>query len=258
MSQRVNNEVIAVEAAPAKLTVHLHVTGVRDDGYHLIDAEMVSLDLQDTLSFSDGDGVEVTGVEARGVPDGTDNLVTRALQLAGRSAHVRLEKCIPHGGGLGGGSSDAAAALRWAGVFDPVVAARVGADVPFCLAGGRARVRGIGEQIHLLPYEERTYTLVLPPFGVSTPAVYKMFDLLDVDGRARKNDINHLETAALMVEPRLIRWRDKLKDLTGVDPSLAGSGSTWFLEGVWSAPDDDELMKARWIVARTTRPIPLG
>ena len=133
--------------APAKLTVSLRVTGVRGDGYHSLDAEMVTIDLADVLELSeashgDGDsgGLEVTGPWAAGVPTGDANLVRRALAAVGRTARVRLDKHIPAGGGLGGASADAAAALRWAGCADPDVAAGIGADVPFCLVGGRARV----------------------------------------------------------------------------------------------------------------------
>ena len=107
-----------VERAPAKLTVSLRVTGVRADGYHLIDAEMVSLDYGDVLSFSAGDGFEVDGPAAVGVPTGEGNLVCRALAALGRRAQVRLEKHVPAGAGLGGGSADAAAVLRWAGCHD--------------------------------------------------------------------------------------------------------------------------------------------
>ena len=106
--------------APAKLTLSLRVTGVRPDGYHLLDAEMVAIDLADTLCFADGDGLEVVdaGASAGGygeVPTDASNLVRRALALVGRQAHVRLVKRIPAGAGLGGGSADAAAVLRWAG-----------------------------------------------------------------------------------------------------------------------------------------------
>ncbi len=102
-----------VEFARAKLTLSLHVTGVRDDGYHLLDAEMVTLDLADTLLFAPGDEVEVIPlVETFRF---TPTLVTDALAAVGRHAFVRLEKRIPVGAGLGGGSADAAAVLRWAG-----------------------------------------------------------------------------------------------------------------------------------------------
>ena len=126
--------------APAKLTRSLRITGLRADGYHLIDAEMVSVDLVDVLTFADGDGLEVRG-GTPDVPTGPDNLVARALAAVGRRAHVVLDKQIPSGAGLGGGSSDAAAVLHWAGVADHALAIALGGDVPFCITGGRARSR---------------------------------------------------------------------------------------------------------------------
>ncbi|MEY2453301.1 MAG: 4-diphosphocytidyl-2-C-methyl-D-erythritol kinase [Acidimicrobiaceae bacterium] len=224
--------------APAKLTLSLRVTGVRDDGLHLLDAEMVSIDLVDTLTFTDGDGLEVVGAE---VAVDNSNLVRRALAAVDRRALVRVEKRIPPGAGLGGGSADAAAVLRWAGVADVELAARLGADVPFCLRGGRARVTGIGEHLESLPFEGRTFTLVIPPFGCSTADVYRAWDDL---GGPQAPGSNDLEPAALVVEPRLAAWRDGLAAATGQQPRLAGSGSTWFVEGDF--PGDDR------IVVRTT------
>ena len=214
--------------ARAKLTVSLRVTGRRADGYHLIDAEMVSLDLCDRLLVSEGDGLEIVGPAAEGVPVDGRNLIRRALALVGRTAHVRMEKRIPAGGGLGGGSSDAAAILRWAGVTDSEVAASLGADVPFCLIGGRARVSGIGDVVEPLPFVDRVFTLVTPPLSVSTPAVYRAWD--DLGGPADDNG-NDLETAAFQVEPRLHEWRERIARTMGQRPMLAGSGSTWFVEG---------------------------
>ena len=218
-----------VLVAPAKLTFTLRVTGVRADGYHLIDAEMATLDLADELTVDRGrSGLEVTGPYAEGIPvDGT-NLVARALRRAGVTAWVRVEKRIPHGGGLGGGSADGAAVLRWAGVTDLAVAAELGADVPFCLVGGRARVRGIGEVVEALPFEPRVVTLVVPPLTVSTPAVYRAWD--DLGGPAGEAG-NDLEPAALVVEPRLGDWRDRIGEATGERPVLAGSGAAWFVPG---------------------------
>lgn len=220
--------------APAKLTVSLRVTGVRDDGYHLLDAEMVTIDLVDTLEFADGDGLEIEGAD---VPADDTNLVRRALALVGRTAYVRVAKQIPPGAGLGGGSADAAAVLRWAGVDDVALAARLGADVPFCVRGGRARVTGIGDVLEPRPYEERSYTLLIPPFGCDTAAVYRRWDALGGPAGANGND---LEPAALAVEPRLAEWRDRLAGATGQTPRLAGSGSTWFVEGEF--PGDGRLV----------------
>jgi 4-diphosphocytidyl-2-C-methyl-D-erythritol kinase len=215
--------------APAKLTLELRITGVRHDGYHLIDAEMVSLAWADTLTIDpDGHGLTADGAFATGMPVDDSNLVAKALQLTGRSAAVHLHKVIPHGGGLGGGSSDAAAILRWAGFTDVAAAARLGADVSFCLVGGRARVRGIGEIVEPLDFVAMDITLVVPPLTVSTPAAYRAWDEL---GGPRGDGPNDLERAALVVEPRLAHWRDRIREATGVAPTLAGSGATWFLHG---------------------------
>jgi 4-diphosphocytidyl-2-C-methyl-D-erythritol kinase len=224
----------AVVTAPAKLTVSLRVTGVRADGYHLLDAEMVTIDLADTLTFRDGDGLEIVGAD---VLADESNLVRRALALVGRKAHVRLEKRIPPGAGLGGGSADAAAVLRWVGFDDPVRAVALGADVPFCIRGGRARVTGVGEHLEPLPYEAGTFTLLIPPFGCETAAVYRAWDDLGGPTGPGRND---LERAALAVEPRLAQWRDRLGNASGQEPQLAGSGSTWFVEGDF--PGDDRLV----------------
>ena len=218
--------------ALAKLTLSLRVTGVRADGYHLLESEMVTIDLADELTFSPGHNV---------LPD--DNLVSRALRAVGRDAHVELEKRIPMGGGLGGGSADAAAVLRWAGCSDLALAASLGADVPFCLVGGRAMVRGIGEDVSPLPFESRVFTLLTPPFAVSTPDVYRTWDSL---GGPTADGTNDLEPPALAVEPRLAEWRDRLGEASGRTPSLAGSGATWFVEGEF--PGDGR------VVTRTDRP----
>lgn len=221
-------------SAPAKLTLSLSITGVRADGYHLIDAEMVSLDLADTLKIESGRGVVVEGtVEV----DPDDNLITQALALVGRTARVTVAKRIPPGAGLGGGSADAAAILRWAGYADTQGAAQLGADVPFCLVGGRARVQGIGELIEPLEHISRTLTLLIPPFGCSTPAVYRCWDEM---GGPKGSNGNDLEPAALEVEPRLDQYRRALEQATGQTARLAGSGSSWFVEGAY--PGDDRIV----------------
>lgn len=246
---------MSVIDAPAKLTLSLRVTGLRDDGFHLLDTEMVSLSFGDTLTIvpTDGPGaLSVRGPYADGVPLDDSNVVASALKAAGRTAAVDIDKRIPHGGGLGGGSADAAAVLRWAGwtIADLERASRVGADVPFCLVGGRARVRGIGEIVEPLPFAEHTVTLVIPPLRVSTPAAYQAWDRL---GGRTASGPNDLEPAALSVEPGLARWRDRIGDACGHTPVLAGSGATWFVHG----EHDNALAAlsnegADIIVARTT------
>ena len=206
----------------------------RADGYHDLEAEMVSLDLSDELELVEpGEGIELEadpGTRAEDLDVGGGNLVERALSLAGRRARVRLLKRIPLGGGLGGGSTDAAAVLRWAGISDLELAASLGGDVPFCVVGGRALVRGIGEQVEPLEHLERSVVLVLPPFGVDTAAAYRALDELRAEGELRP-ERNELRPAAERVRPALRRWREVLEDLCGAEAVLAGSGSTLFVEG---------------------------
>ncbi len=227
-------------SAPAKLTLSLSVTGVREDGFHLLDAEMVSIDLADTLTFEPGTGISVTGavpgdLGTGRVPTGPDNLVTRALALVGRSAAVHIVKRIPAGAGLGGGSADAAAVLRWSGVTDLSLAVGLGADVPFCVRGGRARVTGVGETVEPLPFEDRRFVLLLTPLSVDTGTVYKRWDSrrarFGTDARVEGAGGNDLELASIEVAPALAQWRDRFADATGQRPRLAGSGSAWFVEG---------------------------
>lgn len=228
--------------APAKLTLSLRVVGVRADGFHLLDAEMVTVSLADVVDVGPGRGLEVDGPHAAGVPVDETNLVCRALAVCARTARVRVEKRIPAGAGLGGGSADAAAVLRWAGCTDLSLAASVGSDVPFCLVGGRARVTGVGEVVDALPHEDRLFTLLVPPLAVPTAAVYAAWDGL---GGPTGEGGNDLEPAALVVAPELAGWRDRLADATGAEPRLAGSGSTWFVEGEFPGADR--------IVVRTVR-----
>ena len=237
-------------SAPAKLTLSLRITGVRDDGYHEIDAEMATLDFFDRLEISPSpdNGIEVRMLDASGndfaaALPATDNLVVRALALAGRGARVTVHKRVPAGAGLGGGSADAAAVLRWAGFTDTARAASISADVAFCLTGGRARVRGIGEIVEPVPYVREQYTLLLASVSCSTAAVYAAWDEMGGPAGPHGND---LEAAALRVAPELAAWRDALGDSTGQTPRLAGSGSTWFVAGAHPGPHR--------VVATTTEP----
>ncbi len=218
--------------APAKLTLTLRILGRRSDGMHTIDAEMVSVDLADELRIEPSERTElrVEGPATRGVLGGRRNLVTQALEAVGRTASVKLVKHVPAGGGLGGGSSDAAAVLRWAKRTELSKALSLGADVPYCVQGGRARVQGTGGSVQPLEFEARTFTLLIPPLHVSTPWVYGAWD--DLDGPTGENG-NDLEPAALTVEPGLQSWKDRLGNATGVEPRLAGSGCTWFVEGAF-------------------------
>ncbi|HUY16366.1 MAG TPA: hypothetical protein VMV11_02265, partial [Acidimicrobiales bacterium] len=150
--------------------------------------------------------------------------------LVERRAGVTLHKIIPPGGGLGGGSADAAAILRWAGGVDSEAALSLGGDVPFCQVGGRALVEGVGERLTVLPFEPREVTLVLLGFGVNTRQCYEAYDELKGAGE-KFYGRNHLEAAARLVEPRLGETMDWLSATLGNRVHLAGSGSTLFIEG---------------------------
>jgi 4-diphosphocytidyl-2-C-methyl-D-erythritol kinase len=252
--------------APAKLTWSLHVLGRRDDGLHLLDAEMMTIDVADSIELAETDDVAAR-FSVRTAPPATPRdadlgdgeLVTRALELVGRRAHVAITKRIPIGAGLGGGSADAAAVLRWAGEHDPLVAVRLGADVPFCCIGGRCAVRGVGEVLEPLEVLARTVTLALPPVRVDTAACYRAYD--ELPERARHHPRNDLTAAAEVVAPELADVRRLLEVRTEASFMLAGSGSTLYCEGdpLGLGRDVGQVLETRGgpvrlVVARTMGP----
>ncbi len=181
-------------AAPAKINLYLHVTGRRDDGYHRLDSLIAFAGIHDTLSFAESDRLElrIDGPCAGPLHDERDNLVLRAArglaQLAGieAGAAIELNKRLPVSAGMGGGSADAAAAIRglcqlWK--LDPAdgdvaeLALRLGADVPICLLGKAAFIGGVGERIALSPaLPPCSIVLVNDGLELSTPAVFATRD----------------------------------------------------------------------------------
>ncbi|MFP4303673.1 MAG: 4-(cytidine 5'-diphospho)-2-C-methyl-D-erythritol kinase [Rhodosalinus sp.] len=165
--------------APAKVNLTLHVTGRRADGYHLLDSLVVFADLGDVVRVRQAAKpcLRVTGPMAAGVPTGPENLVLKAAALMGVSAEIELEKHLPTAGGIGGGSADAAATLHalaeLSGRAVPEDVLALGADVPVCMAGRPARMRGIGEivaPVEGLPLLDAV--LVNPGVAVSTAQVF--------------------------------------------------------------------------------------
>ncbi len=248
--------------AHAKLTLSLAVFDRRRDGYHDIEGLAVSIgdpyDLVEVEAVPHPGGVslEVGGPATEHVPTGPENLAARAgedlLIRAGRSGHgvrMRLRKGIPAGSGLGGGSADAAAALAAVRRLLAVdvdddglaeLAAGVGSDVPFCLQGGAAWMRGRGEQLEEVQLSDALpVVVVLAPLFVPTPAVYAAWD--DLGGPVAKRRLpapesvshltaelgNDLEPAAEVVEPRLAAFRADLEAAAGLPAILAGSGSAY-------------------------------
>jgi 4-diphosphocytidyl-2-C-methyl-D-erythritol kinase len=211
--------------AHAKLTLSLHVTAVRADGYHELDALMVTVsEPHDTISAQPAGQTSliVTGEHAVGVPGDASNLIWRAADACGASLAMVLVKGIPAGAGLGGGSADAAALLV-AERADPSLGARVGADIPFCMHGGPARVRGIGDVVEPVDLPMRFVVLAMPHFGCDTAAVYRAWDELG----GPHHDVNDLEPAAHHVEPRLVGFKRAVEDAAGAPAILAGSGSSY-------------------------------
>lgn len=251
--------------ARAKLNLVLRIVGRRADGYHLLDTLFHTLDLHDDLWVDRSEsGVDLqTSADAPHlqVGGGPDNLVARALQRllaaagAGHGFRAHLHKRIPHGGGLGGGSSDAAAALRLGNrlldrPLQPpelhALAVSLGADVPFFLAGGSQWGRGIGDELAPAEVPPMHFVLVLPPFGCPTAEVYKNHAALWIGGRpqdtvapvtvphTRDSDVrlrfvNDLEPAAERVRPELAALRRRVADLGYSQVRMTGSGSTLFV-----------------------------
>lgn len=246
--------------AHAKLTLSLRVVGTRDDGFHDLEAFSVSLHHPaDGVEVAlRGDGrftLQVAGV-TEDVPVGPDNLVVEAVHALARrvepgaGARVRLKKVIPAGAGLGGGSADAAAGLvaithllpaETEGVDLESLAADLGSDVPFCLRGGMAWMRGRGEVVDPVVEELPTIAVLVavPPLRLSTPAVYQRWDELGGPVSERSlavpaalsgllsERVNDLEPAALDLAPDLVGFRDAFEAAAGAPALLAGSGSSY-------------------------------
>lgn len=255
-----------------KVNRSLVVLGKRPDGFHELDTVFQAVGLSDRLTFETSVGLSLE-VDDPSIPSGAENLVLRAARALAASAGVparaaiTLEKRIPSGGGLGGGSSDAAVALLglsalW-GLDLPVgglaeIGASVGSDVPFFLYGGTARGLGRGERIAPLPdLPSAGVVLVMPPFPVATPAVFGRLGAPAWDGRSGEEadaagapDRNDLEPAAEALFPALREVREALAAAGAEQARLSGSGSTVF--GLF--PDLATASEA----ARRLDPLPAG
>lgn len=236
--------------APAKVNLSLHVTGRRADGYHLLDSLVAFASIGDRLQLSQAEALSLTvsGLFADGVPEDSRNLVWRAAEGADWRGHIGLEKSLPHGAGIGGGSSDAGAvlnALRLQGHTVPeALALSLGADVPVCMHATAARMQGIGEEITPIPLPKLPALLVNPGVEVPTGAVFSglasrendpmpaevpLFDgVADCAGwlGAQRND---LEPAAIAAAPQIERVLSDLRaSRAALLARMSGSGSTCF------------------------------
>jgi len=241
--------------APAKLNLSLRISPPDATGMHPLRSLVQTIGRWDilTMAESDEDGLSVIGAD---VPHDGDNLVwqaVHAIRRAGRNDRpidMTLTKRIPAAAGLGGGSSDAAAALlAYADLvgFDPgalaSLAAEVGADVPFLLEGGLRFIEGHGEQLSpkLPQADDYRVVVAVPDFELSTPAVYRQWDLLGgpigqaLPDRAVPPSLrdeeplaNDLYGAAVAIESRVGDWRSELTDRWGRPVAMSGSGPSLF------------------------------
>ncbi len=267
--------------AHAKINWTLDILGTREDGYHLMDMLMQSVELHDTLWLEEADDLSLEGVSAiigenqdldalssNAVTYDENNLVFRAArklqQRYGiqKGARMLLKKNIPSGAGMGGGSADAAAALMglcqlW-GITIPweellSIGLSLGADIPFMLTGGLARVSGIGEKIaSLTPAPELWLVMLQPCGGLSTREVFTAFDALNPASLSRprteqaqeallQNDLpllgqsmaNVLEGVSVKARPAIEQAAKALERAGAVRGMMTGSGSVVY--GVFAA-----------------------
>jgi 4-diphosphocytidyl-2-C-methyl-D-erythritol kinase len=236
--------------APAKINRELRVGGRRADGFHEIRSRFCTVDLADRLEVEESERLEIScfGIP---VPEGNDNLVARAAKELAEElgiearARIRLEKRIPAGAGLGGGSADAAATLLllsrlWKAPLPEEsltrVAARLGSDVPFFLFGGEADVSGRGERVS--PREDspaRELLLLVPPFPIATADVYAAYsrrtggaarlpERLEVDTTRNFLGPNDLASAVLEIQEQMADYLRSARQVAS-EVGITGSGS---------------------------------
>jgi len=218
--------------APAKVNLYLHVTGKRADGYHLLDSLAVFPATGDVVAAEPADelSLAITGPFGAILEAEADNLLLRAARLLGptRGAALRLEKNLPVASGIGGGSADAAAALRvlcalW-GIEDAdlrALALQLGADVPVCLASRPARMQGIGEVLAVFRARQGEFSA-----AADLPDGWADVDAMVAALAALGND---LQAAAIDIAPVIGEALAALAVLPGAKLArMSGSGATCF------------------------------
>lgn len=272
--------------AHAKINWTLDILGTREDGYHLMDMLMQSVSLYDTLLLEEADTLSLTGTTAGGRSESSsdelasavvtydeNNLVFRAARRlkerygVREGARMHLEKRIPSGAGMGGGSADAAAALiglcrlwKLDVPFSELmeIGLSLGADVPFMLTGGLARVGGIGEKIQPLAPPAPIWLVMLQPCsGLNTKEVFTAFDALDPRQLQRPRteaaqqallarDLqalgasmdNVLEGVSIRVRPALTQAAQALEAAGAIRAMMTGSGSVMY--GIFDKAEEAE------------------
>ena len=243
---------IITSNAPAKINLRLKILGKREDGFHELESLMVPLELADRLHFEKAESYSLH-CDAPGVPLDESNLVTKAVRIFEKASgkecqwKITLEKNVPHGAGLGGGSSDAATTLLVLNELEGVgysrkelalMAAEIGSDIPFFIYEQSCLIKGRGEYVEPVDVQEISGTPVLllkPDFGVSTPDAYKNClnaeVLPDVDYRPQPlawgEIVNDLEQPVFYKHRFLAEMKVWLLDQPEVTAAMmSGSGST--------------------------------
>src|SRR5437764_7986920 len=224
--------------AHAKINWALRVIGKRADGYHDIETVFQTISLHDTLTFTASDRLTFTCDDPT-IPTDEANLVVRAAR--GHNVAIALRKRVPAGGGLGGGSSDAAATLAALGINDPAVALALGSDVPFFFTGGTAYATGRGEVITPVPPVRGVpLLLVIPDERVSTAAAYAMLRrfspplgieryraMIEDDLLSHATElVNDFEEPVFDALPRLRHLKSRMTEAGATWAAMSGSGST--------------------------------
>jgi 4-diphosphocytidyl-2-C-methyl-D-erythritol kinase len=233
--------------APAKLNLFLHVVGRRPDGYHLLQTAFRLIDLCDWLRFTPREDGEIR--LARAIPgvEEEENLVVRAARLlqaeSGAGVEIDLEKNIPIGGGLGGGSSDCATTLAalnrlWGLGLSreklAELAVGLGADVPFFLFGQNAFAEGIGERLTALELPSAWYVVLVPPVAVSTGAIFASPELtrntktIKISSFSAGFGSNDLEPVVCRRHAEVAAHLEWLRQFG--DARMSGSGACVFVE----------------------------
>lgn len=229
--------------AYAKLNLCLEVYGVRSDGFHEIRSLVQTIDLADCIEIAPGRGIHISCSTKMNGPNIVEQAV-RALLKEKRTragVNIRIDKTIPMGAGLGGGSSDAAAVLAIVNQLLPPeipsselseIAEDIGSDVPLFLTGGCVRVSGRGAPDEFLLPRSEAYALLVPPVHCSTSEVYRTWRASAAADRFRQDDLelgrNDLLPAAVKLAPELKAFRKAVEDLGGSYSGMTGSGSGFY------------------------------
>jgi 4-diphosphocytidyl-2-C-methyl-D-erythritol kinase len=239
--------------AYAKINWSLRITGKRADGYHDLETIFQTISLYDTLVFRESNELTLT-CDDPSIPVDETNLILRAARALGKTAAIELRKRIPAGGGLGGGSSDAAATLRALGGNRGdlhEIALSLGSDVPFFLLGGTAYATGRGEILTPMPPIRASLLLVLPEERVMTKDAFARITRYSQPAGMNAPYTNDFEEPVFALLPRLREYKQRLLDAGATWAGMSGSGST--IAGAFASAAARDDAAARFADVRVER-----